>query len=154
MAEESRKPSGFLETVGVAPASGRRRGASLGDAGGRPRLTARSPRAAADGQEPPPSRRAHSRRHDEPDDRHLEPIVREWLVELRMMGRSPRTIEWYRHEVLRAFASWADREGYPVDPALLRVRAPKDDRGQDPARDRDAAVRAVRPDHRRLRGRR
>jgi site-specific recombinase XerD len=94
--------------------------------------------------------------------------VREWLVELRMMGRSPRTIEWYRQkrdwylgtgqaqslqeftayelkrylgelrdrdladntihgffEVLRAFASWADREGYPVDPALLRVRAPK-----------------------------
>src|SRR5215467_1114716 len=85
-----------------------------------------------------------------------------------MMGRSPRTIEWYRQkmdwylstsqarflqeftayelkrylgelrdreladntihgffEVLRAFASWADREGYPVDPALLRVRAPK-----------------------------
>ena len=27
--------------------------------------------------------------------------------------------------MLRAFASWADREGYPVDPALLRVRAPK-----------------------------
>src|SRR6266545_3511254 len=85
-----------------------------------------------------------------------------------MMGRSPRTIEWYHQkmdwylrtgqasalseltayelkrylgglrdrnladntihgffEVLRAFASWADREGYPIDPALLRVRAPK-----------------------------
>ena len=85
-----------------------------------------------------------------------------------MMGRRPRTIEWYQQkmawylktgqaetlgqltayelkrylgelrdrdladntihgffEVLRAFASWADREGYPVDPALLRTRAPK-----------------------------
>lgn len=169
MGEESPKPSGFLETVGVAPASGRRPSASLGDAGGRPRLTiAPSPRATADGQEPLASRRAHSRRHGEPDDSHLKPLVREWLVELRMMGRSPRTIEWYRQkmdwylstgqaqslqeftayelkrylgelrdrdladntihgffEVLRAFASWADREGYPVDPALLRVRAPK-----------------------------
>jgi len=94
--------------------------------------------------------------------------VQEWLLELRMMGRSPRTIGWYRQkmdwylktgqaqtlteltayelkrylgdlrdrdladntihgffEVLRGFASWADREGYPVDPALLRVQAPK-----------------------------
>jgi site-specific recombinase XerD len=85
-----------------------------------------------------------------------------------MLGRRPRTIEWYRQkmawylktgqagtlgqltahelkrylgelrdraladntihgffEVLRAFASWADREGYPIDPALLRMRAPK-----------------------------
>ena len=98
----------------------------------------------------------------------LEALTREWLLELRTMGRRPRTIEWYRQkmawylktgqaetlsqltayelkgylgelrdrdlpdntihgffEVLRAFASWADREGYPVDPALLRVRAPK-----------------------------
>ena len=56
MAEKSPKPSGFLETVGVAPASGRRPGASLGDAGGRPRLTVgRSARAAAAGQERPHS---------------------------------------------------------------------------------------------------
>lgn len=65
MAEKSSKPSGFLETVGVAPASGRRPGASLGDAGGRPRLTiARNPRAAAAGQEPPASRRRNSRRFE------------------------------------------------------------------------------------------
>ena len=94
--------------------------------------------------------------------------MQEWLLELRMMGRRPRTIEWYQQkmawhlntgqagalsqltayelkryldglrdrdladntihgffEVLRAFASWADREGYAVDPALLRVQAPK-----------------------------
>lgn len=64
MAEKSSKPSGFLETVG-APASGMRPGASLGDAGGRPRLTiARSPRAAAAGQEPPASRLGHSRRFE------------------------------------------------------------------------------------------
>src|SRR5262249_22695488 len=100
MAEKSPKPSGFLETVGVAQASGRRPGASLGDAGGRPRRTlARSARATANGQEPPAWQRGHSRRHGEPDDSHLEPLVREWLVELRMMGRSPRTIEWYRQKM-------------------------------------------------------
>ena len=90
MAEKSPQPSGFFETVGVAPASGARRGVSLGDVGGRPRLTAasRSPRVAAAGQEPPSRQRAHSRTPDEPDDRHLEPLVREWLLELAMMGRT------------------------------------------------------------------
>lgn len=94
-------------------------------------------------------------------------MVGEWLLELSMLGRSPRTISWYQQkmawylktgeagtlgeltayelkrylgelrdrgladntihgfEVLRAFASCADREGYPVAPALLRTRAPK-----------------------------
>jgi site-specific recombinase XerD len=99
---------------------------------------------------------------------HLEPLVREWLLELQVLGRSRRTVEWYRQkigwylehgqaptladltafefkrylaelqargladntvhghfEVLKAFANWACRESYPVDPALLKVRAPK-----------------------------
>ena len=99
----------------------------------------------------------------------LEPLIAEWLLELRVMGRSPRALAWYRQkldwylkseggpetldrltafelkrllaalqdrslapntvhgffQVLRAFAGWADREGYPVDPALLKVRPPK-----------------------------
>ena len=98
----------------------------------------------------------------------LEAVAREWLLDLRVMGRSARTIEFYAqkirqyqresevkllseltafelkrylgelrdrgladntihgsYEVLKAVANWAQREGYPVDQALLRVRAPK-----------------------------
>jgi integrase len=96
-------------------------------------------------------------------------LVAEWVMELKVMGRSQRTIDWYQQkmrwyleheggpatldgltgselkrllaslqernlapntvhgffEVVRAFGNWADREGYPVDPSLLRMRPPK-----------------------------
>jgi integrase len=98
----------------------------------------------------------------------LEPLVLEWLLDLQVMGRSQRTLDWYSQkmrwylqhgeaqslgeltafelkrylaqlqfrglaentvhgafETIKAFANWAARENYPVDPALLRVRAPK-----------------------------
>jgi len=98
----------------------------------------------------------------------LDALVCEWLLELKVMGRSPRTIEWYAQkmrsylaasnaarlseltafelkrflgelrdrglapntihgffETLKALTSWAQREHYPVDADLLRVRAPK-----------------------------
>jgi site-specific recombinase XerD len=99
----------------------------------------------------------------------LQPLVAEWLLEVRVMGRSPRTIGWYQQkmaqylereggpqtldgltaselkrllaslqerqlspntvhgffQVVRSFANWADREGYPVDAALLKMRPPK-----------------------------
>jgi site-specific recombinase XerD len=99
----------------------------------------------------------------------LQPLINEWLLDLRVLGRSPRTLRWYSqkmgwylaegggvqtledftafelkrylaflqerglaensvkhaHTVAHAFASWAACEGHPVDPALLRVRAPK-----------------------------
>ena len=98
----------------------------------------------------------------------LEPLVAEYLLDLQVMGRSPRTLAWYREkltgflahseaitladltaltlkqhlaweqgrgladntvhgsfQVIKGFAAWASRENYPVDPALLRVRAPK-----------------------------
>src|SRR5262249_5863410 len=93
--------------------------------------------------------------------------------ELRDRDLADNTIHGF-FEVLRAFASWADREGYPVDPALLRVRAPKvaqkevgdlldradreDLRGglgpagrpwrSSPSGNRDSVVRAMRPDRR------
>jgi len=168
VAEKSPKPLGFSKTVGVAPARAGRPGLALGNVGGRPRVSV-APRVRVDdhGQEPAPLL-AQTRSSDATDDFRLEALVREWLLELRMMGRRPRTIEWYRQkmawylktgqadtlgqltayelkrylgelrdrgladntihgffEVLRAFASWADREGYSVDPALLRTRAPK-----------------------------
>ena len=98
----------------------------------------------------------------------IEPLVREWLLDLQVLGRSPNTIDWYRKkmdwylshggvetldaltgfeikrhvaelqarglapntvhgsfEVLKALANWAFREGHPVDPSVLRARAPK-----------------------------
>ena len=98
----------------------------------------------------------------------LEPLVREWLLDLQVLGRSRHTIDWYEQKMrwyfqhgeartldqltafelkrflaeqqsrglsentvhgdfqtIRAFANWALRESYRVDPALLRVRAPK-----------------------------
>ena len=99
----------------------------------------------------------------------LQPLIAEYLLELRVMARSPRTIAWYEQklkwyleqeggpqtldrltpfevkrlmarlqerglsantvhgffQVVRSFATWADREGYPVDPGLLKVRPPK-----------------------------
>ncbi|SRR5712692_101074 len=99
----------------------------------------------------------------------LQPLVAEWLLEVRVMGRSQRTIGWYQQkmaqylereggpqtldgltaselkrllaslqernlspntvhgffQVIRSFANWADREGYPVDGALLKMRPPK-----------------------------
>ena len=98
----------------------------------------------------------------------LEPLVREWLLDVQVRGCSQRTIAWYAHkmgwyqrygeaktlaeltgfefkrylagqqsrglsdnsvhghfQVLKAFGNWACREGYPVDAAMLRVRAPK-----------------------------
>ena len=99
----------------------------------------------------------------------LAPLAREWLAELKVMGRSEQTITWYRQkmeyylgreggpathdsltsgeikrllgnlvernlapntihgffEVVRAFANWALREGFPVDPAAVRMRPPK-----------------------------
>src|SRR5438309_3753780 len=98
----------------------------------------------------------------------LTRLMEEWLLELRVSGRSPRTLGWYRQHVdwflrdsgavkldeltasalkqhlaaqqerglaentvhgsfqcVRGLASWLEREGYPVDPAILRLRAPK-----------------------------
>src|SRR5262249_22632330 len=96
-------------------------------------------------------------------------LVREWLNELKVMNRSPQTIEWYqqkmdwylKHEggpatldgltsaevkrllgalmdrglapntvhgffqVIRALCNWAIREGYPADPAIVKMRPPK-----------------------------
>jgi site-specific recombinase XerD len=169
VAERSPKPLGFSETVGAAPRPSRAPKVAPGDTGGRPRRQAPVARLAptGGGQEPSRSRRAADH-VPEPEDRRLEPLVREWLLELKVMGRSGRTIEWYEQkmawylksgqaetlgeltafelkrylgelrdrgladntihgffETLRAFASWADREGYTVEAALLRVRAPK-----------------------------
>ncbi len=38
--------------------------------------------------------------------RLVEPLVREWLMDLRVLGRSPRTIAWYAQKM-----SWYLRNG-------------------------------------------
>jgi hypothetical protein len=61
----------------------------LGNVGGRARLSvAPHGRVEDDWQEPTPQAAA-SRDIDKPDDFRLESLVREWLLELRMMGRRP-----------------------------------------------------------------
>jgi site-specific recombinase XerD len=170
--EKPSKPLVFSQTVATrylapeaAPArrTKRRRGAQPG----RPtsRLLKRID-AGAEDLAPLEAQRGSSRRTAAPP---IAPLVREWLAELRVMGRSEQTINWYRQkmawyldheggpatldgltsaeikrllgslidrnlapntihgffEVVRAFANWALREGFPVDPAMIRMRPPK-----------------------------
>lgn len=46
------------------------------------------------------------------------------LASLQERDLAPNTIHGF-FQVVRAFGNWAEREGYPVDPALLRVSPPK-----------------------------
>ena len=98
----------------------------------------------------------------------LVDLAKEWMLDLRVLGRSDRTLDWYQQkldayfarggagsledftayevkryvvelqdrelaantvhgcfQVLRGFANWASAQDYPIDPALLRLRAPK-----------------------------
>jgi integrase/recombinase XerC len=166
--EKSPKPLGFSKTV----RSGKSRTGShlRGQPGGRPALV--PGRGWSSGGSPPPDVLAGQA---EPDEERgagaatrLEPLVREWLMDLQVLGRSPQTIRWYRQkmdwylrnggvaaleqlngyefkrylaelqgrglapntvhgcfETVKAFANWAARENYPIDPAVLRARAPK-----------------------------
>ncbi len=50
--------------------------------------------------------------------------LKRYLGELRDRGLADNTIHGF-FEVLRAFTSWADREGYPVDPALSVFGRPR-----------------------------
>jgi integrase/recombinase XerD len=46
------------------------------------------------------------------------------LAELQARGLAENTVHG-SFEVVKAFCNWATREGYPVDPSVLKVRAPK-----------------------------
>jgi integrase len=50
--------------------------------------------------------------------------LKRFLGEQRDRGLAPNTIHGF-FQTLRAMANWAQREHYPVDEALLRLRAPK-----------------------------
>jgi len=165
---------GFSKTVGTkflapAPVSEHRRKAARSGQAGRPsaRFVRRNADGGADDSAPAfafraaPGRPAGSQR--------MTGLVREWLAEVKVMGRSEQTIKWYQQkmdwylgheggpatlegltsaevkrllgvlidrglapntvhgffEVVRAFANWALREGFAVDPAVIRMRPPK-----------------------------
>jgi integrase/recombinase XerD len=167
MEQKSRKPLGFSKTVGGAQGPSGRPARALATSAnrlatglpaalrGRPGVAIVAP--GGPGLDPGAA-----------GDTSLRALTREWLLELKVLGRSPRTLEWYGQkvdwylrtgqaatlseltafelkrylgelrdrgladntihgffEILKALANWAAREGYPVDPALLRVRAPQ-----------------------------
>jgi site-specific recombinase XerD len=178
VSSKSPKPLGFSQTTGV-PKTARPLEKPLGflrvarDRGlpGRPRAVPERllrPLAIAEDPEQEPARTLAMPAADGRAEAKLEPLVREWLLDLQVMGRSPQTIDWYRKhmhgyfkersarsldqltaaelkgylaaiqarglaentvhgafQTIKAFANWAVREGYRVDAALLRVRAPR-----------------------------
>ncbi len=56
----------------------------------------------------------------------LDPLaaLKRYVAELQARGLAANTVHGY-FETLKAFANWAEREQHPVDPAVLRARAPK-----------------------------
>lgn len=173
--EKPRKPLGFSKTVASkyladqgAPAPPRRQPRGLG---GRPAMVGFRAGAGAAGRplEVVPTRPVAPLPAVASGRQELRRLVREWLAEVKVMGRSPKTLEWYEkkwwwyldHEggpqtlegltsgevkrllgalqdrglspntvhgffqVIRGFANWAVREGYPVDQGLLKLRPPK-----------------------------
>jgi site-specific recombinase XerD len=50
--------------------------------------------------------------------------LKRYLASLQERGLAENSVK-HAHTVAKAFANWAAREGHPVEPALLRVRAPK-----------------------------
>jgi len=50
--------------------------------------------------------------------------VKRYVVELQDRGLAPNTVHGC-FQVLRGFANWASAQDYPIDPGLLRLRAPK-----------------------------
>ncbi|HVC77548.1 MAG TPA: site-specific integrase, partial [Candidatus Micrarchaeaceae archaeon] len=169
-----RKPLGFSKTVvtrylAPEPVLGHRPRAKPGAQPGRPsaRLVGYAPEVDDGDLAPVVALRAPS--HRPAGTQRMAGLVREWLAELKVMGRSEQTIKWYRQkmewyldhesgpgtldgltsaevkrllgtlidrglkpntvhgsfEVVRAFANWALREGFAVDPAVVRMRPPK-----------------------------
>ena len=167
MGQKAREQLGFSKTVGVASGIPGRVNRGLP---GRPRLlldSAMRPVPAS------PSTLTAAGVADEPSvaargQHRLDTLVREWLLDLEVGGRSSKTMRWYEQkirwylqsagaetleqlngfelkrylaerqgqgladnsvhgdfETIKAFCNWALREGYPVDPSVLRVRAPK-----------------------------
>jgi hypothetical protein len=117
--EKPSKPLGFSKTVAtryLAPEAPSRR-SSKGNHGGQPgRPASRLLKAEVDTDDHSPSPVALigvSRRTAAP---RTAPLVREWLAELKVMGRSEETIKWYRQKM----EYYLEREGGPATLDSLR----------------------------------
>jgi site-specific recombinase XerD len=135
-------------------------------------------------------------REDSPLHYRLQDLAKEWMLDLQVLGRSPRTLGWYEQkldayfarggavsledftayevkryvvelqdrgltpntvhgcfQLLRGFANRASAQDYPIDPRLMRLRAPKlpqvEMESYTPAQ-RDAIVEAASPTWARL----
>ena len=99
-----RKPLGFSKTVvtrylAPEPVSDRRPKAKPGAQPGRPsaRLVGYAPELADGDLAPVVALRAPS--HRPAQTQRMAGLVREWLAELKVMGRSEQTIKWYRQKM-------------------------------------------------------
>lgn len=168
------KPLGFSKTVGTRflapePVLENRPKAQPGAQPGRPRVHVVRRNVDADSDDPAPVMFLRTSPGRPAAGQRMAGLVREWLAEVKVMGRSEQTLKWYRQkmewyldheggpatldgltsaevkrllgvlidrglapntvhgffEVVRAFANWALREGFPVDPAVIRMRPPK-----------------------------
>ena len=94
---------GFLETDGSARAASRAGWRGLQARGGRPQQVPEGrPRGRPDKM--PDALAALVRDEDDGSPRRndgsrIAPLVREWLMDLQVLGRSPRTIRWYEQKV-------------------------------------------------------
>jgi site-specific recombinase XerD len=168
------KPLGFSKTVGTkflapAPVSEHRRKAVRSAQTGRPGQRFFRPDADGGAGDSAPAFAFRGAPGRQAGSQRMAALVREWLAEVKVMGRSEQTIKWYQQkmdwylghesgpatldgltsaevkrllgvlidrglapntvhgffEVVRAFANWALREGFAVDPAVIRMRPPK-----------------------------
>lgn len=110
MVEKTPKQLPFSKTVAL-PGTGRR--ARPGSLRGRPRSLAEErlkvgqDRGDRGWQEPDePALEAPAGRL------RLEPLVREWLLDLQVMGRSPKTIDWYRQK-MRWYLEHGEAKSWP-----------------------------------------
>ncbi len=99
MLEKFEKPLGFSETVGPRRGGPRTRWRGLREAGGRPASVPEGGLRQAPGGSPDPLhgllRDDDQRERGGAASTRMEPLAREWLMDLQVLGRSPQTIRWY-----------------------------------------------------------
>ena len=101
MAEKTRKPLGFSKTVGVVADGPGRTSSWLKDDGGRPLRRPEGQIRRPDSPAPDPFEglARDGKEQTRSTRTALEPLVREWLMDLRVLGRSPKTIAWYAQKM-------------------------------------------------------
>ncbi len=130
MSSKSPKPLGFSQTTGVAKAAIRRAEKPLGlvpvgtlkGLPGRPRRVPEKllrPLAIAEELDDEPAGAALPSAATGRSEAKLEPLVREWLLDLQVLGRSPKTIDWYRKHIRGRTASFRPT---PAAPPVRTIR--------------------------------